>query len=85
MSFSKKEGKGEMSFLEHLEELRWHLMRSVIAIIVVFIVIFLNKAFVFDSATKKADTLNTQKYCSELGASPTICPFGTFRRLCSLG
>lgn len=31
-----------MSFLEHLEELRWHLMRSVIAILLVGIVLFIN-------------------------------------------
>ncbi|MEM7368913.1 MAG: twin-arginine translocase subunit TatC [Bacteroidota bacterium] len=32
----------EMSFLEHLEELRWHLMRSIIAILLVGIVLFIN-------------------------------------------
>lgn len=39
--------KEEMTFLEHLEELRWHLMRSVIAVLVLAIVAFLNKGIVF--------------------------------------
>ena len=38
----------EMSFLDHLEELRWHLIRSVIAILVVAIAAFIAKGFVFD-------------------------------------
>ncbi len=37
-----------MSFLEHLEELRWHLIRSVAAILVVMITVFIAKNFVFD-------------------------------------
>ncbi len=38
----------EMGFLDHLEALRWHLVRSVIAIFVCAIVVFLAKDFVFD-------------------------------------
>lgn len=38
----------EMSFLQHLEVFRWHLIRSVIAILVVSVVVFLNKSFFFD-------------------------------------
>jgi sec-independent protein translocase protein TatC len=41
------EGK-EMSFLQHLEELRWHLVRSVSAITIIAVVAFLNKEFLFD-------------------------------------
>ncbi len=37
-----------MSFLDHLEELRWHIMRSVIAIIVFSIVAMVNYRFIFD-------------------------------------
>jgi sec-independent protein translocase protein TatC len=49
MAFSRKGGEqAEMSFLEHLEELRWHLMRSVIAIGVFFVTAFVNKEIVFD-------------------------------------
>lgn len=38
----------EMSFLDHLEELRWHIIRSLSAVIVFAIGIFLAKDFVFD-------------------------------------
>ncbi len=40
--------EAEMSFLEHLEELRWHLFRSLLAIVIVGVVFFLNKSFLFD-------------------------------------
>lgn len=39
---------GEMTFLEHLEALRWHLIRSVLAVILFATVMFLSKEFVFD-------------------------------------
>lgn len=39
----------EMSFLDHLEELRWHILRSLIAIVVVTIAVFLAKDFVFET------------------------------------
>jgi len=43
----KKEGEEkEMSFLDHLEELRWHIVRSVIAIFVFGIVAFVLKDYV---------------------------------------
>jgi len=38
----------EMTFLEHLEELRWHLVRGFLAIIVIAIVAFIFKDIVFD-------------------------------------
>jgi sec-independent protein translocase protein TatC len=40
--------KSEMSFLQHLEELRWHLVRASAAVIVFGVVVFLNKQFIFD-------------------------------------
>ncbi len=44
----RKNPEGEMSFLEHLEELRWHIIRSVIAIFVLMIVAFMFKNIIFD-------------------------------------
>ncbi|MBN1339668.1 MAG: twin-arginine translocase subunit TatC [Bacteroidales bacterium] len=44
----KKSPEKEMSFWEHLEELRWHLFRSIFAILMFSIVAFLNKGFIFD-------------------------------------
>ncbi len=38
----------EMSFLDHLEELRWHLIRSTIAVVVLATVAFIFKDFIFD-------------------------------------
>jgi sec-independent protein translocase protein TatC len=44
----RKNGDQEMSFLEHLEELRWHIIRSIVAIVVMFVVAFLLKNLIFD-------------------------------------
>jgi sec-independent protein translocase protein TatC len=38
----------EMSFLEHLEELRWHIIRSILAAVIMFIVAFILKNIIFD-------------------------------------
>jgi sec-independent protein translocase protein TatC len=38
----------EMSFLDHLEELRWHLIRSTIAVVVLAGLAFIFKHFIFD-------------------------------------
>ena len=46
--FNNNSEKGEMSFLEHLEALRWHLMRAVIAILTLAIVLFFYREIVFD-------------------------------------
>jgi len=45
----KKKPEAEMSFLEHLEELRWHIVRSAAAIMVFAVVAFVMKEFVFDT------------------------------------
>lgn len=39
--------KGEMSFLDHIEELRWHIVRSIIALILAAIIVFINIEWVF--------------------------------------
>jgi sec-independent protein translocase protein TatC len=43
---SENTGK-EMSFMDHLEELRWHLLRGVVAIFVFMIIAFINMKFIF--------------------------------------
>jgi len=45
---SKKTPQGEMSFLEHLEELRWHIIRSFVLIAVFAVVAFIMKDFIFN-------------------------------------
>ena len=44
----KKPTEKEMSFLNHLEELRWHLIRSVLAIVILASIAFLAKDFIFN-------------------------------------
>jgi sec-independent protein translocase protein TatC len=39
----------EMSFIDHIEELRWHVVRSLIALIITSIVVFFNIEWVFDN------------------------------------
>lgn len=45
----KQEEQTEMSFFDHIEELRWHLLRSVVAWLIAVIVIFLNIDWVYDN------------------------------------
>src|SRR5882724_3261848 len=46
--FNRQPNQAEMSFIDHLEALRWHIVRSVIAIMVIAIVIFINIDWVFE-------------------------------------
>ena len=59
----------EMSFLDHLEELRWHLVRSAAAIIIFSIIAFLAKDYVWGT----------------LILGPTKGDFWTYRMLCQFG
>lgn len=40
--------KNEMGFFDHIEALRWHIMRSAIAIVAVALIAFTQKKFIFD-------------------------------------
>ena len=56
----------EMSFLEHLEELRWHIVRSVLSIFIVAIIAFIYRDIVFDTiilAPKNPDFLTNRLLC----------------------
>jgi len=56
----------EMSFLDHLEELRWHVVRSVVAIMVFMIVAFIYTKEIFDHivfAPAKASFITFQWMC----------------------
>ena len=56
----------EMSFLEHLEDLRWHVLRSIVAILITALAAFLAKNFVFDVllfGPKKTDFLTYKILC----------------------
>lgn len=45
---NKNEVKGEMTFIDHLEELRWHVIRSVIAVLIGAVAVFIYSDFVID-------------------------------------
>lgn len=67
-----------MSFLDHLEELRWHLIRSAIAIFAFSILAFLAKDFVWNEiifGPTRADFWTYQKLCelADLLRSPLLC------------
>ena len=64
-----KTTEGEMSFLEHLEVMRWHLLRSIAAIVILALVAFVFKEIVFD----------------KIILAPKEPPFPTNRWLCQLG
>ncbi len=51
VSFFKRrqtEERAEMTFIDHLEELRWHILRSVLAVVIFAVIIFINIKWVFD-------------------------------------
>ena len=57
----------DMSFLDHLEELRWHIIRSTISVLIVAVIAFLAKDIIFDQiifGPKKGDFISYQVFCS---------------------
>ena len=48
MAKTSTKSPDEMSFLDHLEELRWHLIRSVLAVVILGCVAFVFSRFIFD-------------------------------------
>ena len=58
-----------MSFIDHLEELRWHIIRAAIAVLVFTTIAFLNKDFLF----------------GKLILGPAHNDFWTYRMFCKLG
>lgn len=62
-----KKSVNEMSFLDHLEDLRWHLIRIVGSVIICGTVAFIFKGFIFDNiifAPKKMEFPTYQWLCS---------------------
>ena len=58
-----------MTFWDHLDELRWHIMRSLIAVVLLAIVAFINREIIFDYII----------------LAPSTSDFATNRALCQLG
>ena len=63
------EEEGEMSFLDHLEQLRWHLIRALIAVAVLTIVALIFPKILFQ----------------EIIFAPSKAEFWTFEMFCNLG
>jgi len=68
----------EMSFLEHLEELRWHIIRSLAAIVVIAVAAFVFREWLFQTiifAPSKLDFWTYRMLCaaSELTGSQALC------------
>jgi sec-independent protein translocase protein TatC len=59
----------EMSFIDHLEELRWHVIRSVAAIFIFAFIAFTNKEFFF----------------GKIILGPSKLDFWTYRMFCKMG
>lgn len=62
-------GEKEMSFLEHLEELRWHVVRALIAVVIFTVGAFVMAPWVFENII----------------FAPARVDFPTFQWLCKLG
>lgn len=65
----RKTQEKEMTFLDHLEELRWHIMRSLIAALVFTVLAFIKKDILFD----------------QIIFGPKRLDFWSYRQLCKLG
>jgi sec-independent protein translocase protein TatC len=73
-----KKSENEMSFLEHLEVLRWHLIRALLAVLLVAIIAFIFKDIVFDRiilAPKTPEFLTNRLLCKfgHLINVPRLC------------
>jgi sec-independent protein translocase protein TatC len=67
----KKDPTAEMSFVDHLEDLRWHVIRAVVAILAGAIVIFIYSDFVINRVVMgpaHSDFVSYQFFC-DLGRS----------------
>ncbi len=73
-----KKPKTEMSFLEHLEELRWHIIRSVLAVLFFAVMVFIFVQYIFDyvlTAPQYPDFPTNRILChlSTVLHSPSLC------------
>lgn len=76
-----KEVEKEMSFFDHLEELRWHIIRSVMAILVFAVALFFMKDFVFNTVIfgpRNPDFITYRVICAfsnQIGLGDSLCFF----------
>ncbi|MDI9339497.1 MAG: twin-arginine translocase subunit TatC [Sediminibacterium sp.] len=78
-SYKQENPGAEMSFLQHLEELRWHLVRSAAVVVVMAIAIFVFSDFVFGTVIfgpRHQDFISYRALCKlghSLGAGDVMC------------
>lgn len=48
LNIFNRQDRGEMSFVDHLEALRWHILRSVVAVLIFAVLIFIKIDWVFN-------------------------------------
>jgi len=71
--------QNQMSFLDHLEELRWHLIRSVLSILIFGVIAFMFKDFIFNTllfGPKSTDFITYKWFCDLsqlLGQGNSFC------------
>jgi sec-independent protein translocase protein TatC len=65
----KKDDGNEMTFIEHLEALRWHLIRAIVAILVFMIGAWFAMGFIFN----------------KIILAPSRTDFWTYRMMCKIG
>jgi sec-independent protein translocase protein TatC len=71
--------ESEMTFLEHLEELRWRLVKSSVAILFFGIIAFLSKKIIFDIilfGPRTSDFITYKGFCwvsTQLGMGDNLC------------
>jgi sec-independent protein translocase protein TatC len=81
----------EMSFLQHLEELRWHLVRSAAVIVILGVTAFCMNDFIFDTVLfgpLKQDFITYKTLCSlshKLGMGDVMCITVKTQHLQTLG
>lgn len=79
MAKKQKKNVNEMSFLDHLEDLRWHLIRSTLAILIASTAAFMAKDFIFNVilfGPKAADFFTYEIFCNiskYLGLDESFC------------
>lgn len=74
----------QMTFLQHLEELRWRIIKAIIAILIFAVVAFIFKGIVFDEiifAPKNQDFITYRFFCkmsNMLGLDDSLCLTSSF-------
>lgn len=79
MANNQQDNDLQMSFMQHLDALRWHLVRSALAIVIIGVTLFLFNNFLFDTVIfgpLKQDFISYRALCSlghKIGAGDVMC------------